>query len=66
MARNEELIKFRKQIRRAVANYMRSEGCSCRRNIEEHRKHKEELGKLLGVPEYGDKSGYDFFKFKDK
>lgn len=53
-------------IRRAVADYMASEGCDCCRNIDEHKKNKERLAKLLNVPMYSDKSGYDFYKFKSK
>lgn len=51
------------EIRRAVADYMRSEGCSCCRNTEDHKKHEAVLAKLLGVPKYKDGSGYDFGKF---
>jgi methionine aminopeptidase len=54
------------EIRQAVADYMRSEGCSCCQNISDHRKHKERLAKLLKVPKYDDDSGYDFDKFKSK
>ncbi len=49
-------------IRSAVADYMRSEGCSCCRG-KDHAKHEARLGKLLSVPMYEDKSGYDFYQF---
>ena len=52
-----------KEIRRAVADYMKSEGCECCQDIEPHKKHTEILAKLLKVPMYPDKSGYDFSKF---
>jgi methionine aminopeptidase len=52
------------EIRRAVADYMSSEGCSCCRDMEAHVKHAAALGKLLQVPEYEDGSGYDFRKFR--
>jgi hypothetical protein len=55
-----------KLIRTAIADYMRSEGCSCCRNIEKHDEAKERLGKLLRVPKYSDGSGYDFSKFRTK
>lgn len=54
------------EIRTEIANYMCAEGCSCCRNIEEHRKHGNKLGELLNVPMYDDNSGYDFSKFESK
>ena len=59
-----ELKEFKKQMRQAVANYMQSEGCSCCRNIEDHKQHTEDLAKLLRVPKYSDGSGYDFSKYR--
>lgn len=56
----------RKAIRQAVADYMRSEGCSCCQDPEAHERHKEALAKLLRVPKYPDGSGYDFSKFSTK
>lgn len=53
-------------IRRAFADYTRSEGCSCCRNQEDHDKHAATLAKLLRVPKYSDGSGYDFSKFRTK
>jgi hypothetical protein len=53
------------EIRRAVADYMRSEGCSCCRGGD-HDQHAEKLAKLLNVPEYDDGSGYDFARFQSK
>jgi hypothetical protein len=53
-------------IRRAVADYMSSEGCSCCQNVEAHKRHTAELGRLLHVPMFSDKSGYDFYQFKIK
>jgi hypothetical protein len=53
-----------KSIRTAVADYMRSEGCSCCRDTEAHFKHGEALGKLLRVKKYPDGSGYDFKKYR--
>lgn len=52
------------EIRRAVADYMRSEGCSCCRDTEAHEKHAAVLGKLLRVKKYDDGSGYDFSQYR--
>ena len=59
-------IQERKEIRKAVANYMSSEGCSCYQNIDDHRKHEEQLAQLLKVPKYKNGSGYDFGKYRTK
>jgi len=58
----KELIK----IRRAVANYMSSEGCSCCQSIDQHNNNKARLAKLLSVKKYSDGSGYNFYKYKTK
>lgn len=52
------------QVRRALADYMYSEGCGCCRNHEAHDKNKARLGELLGVPKFDDDSGYDFSGFR--
>ena len=36
-------------MRTAVANYMRSEGCSCCQDYENHPKHKAVIALLLGI-----------------
>lgn len=51
------------QVRQAVADYMRSEGCSCCRSIDAHDEAKKRLAELLDVPMYEDNSGYDFYRF---
>lgn len=48
------------EIRTAVADYMRSEGCSCCRDQSAHEEAEERLAKLLGVEKYSDGSGYNF------
>jgi hypothetical protein len=63
---NKELSEFKKEIREAVADYMRSEGCSCCRDFEAHIEHKKRLGKLLNVSKYKDGSGYEFSKYGSK
>ena len=52
------------EIRHAVADYMRSEGCSCCQDTDAHRKAEARLAKLLRVPKYKDGSGYDFGKYE--
>jgi len=52
-----------KNIRQAVADYMSSEGCSCCRG-RDHEQHAAALAKLLRVPKYKDRSGYDFARFR--
>lgn len=66
--RVKELLAMRDfariQIRKAVADYMESEGCSCCRDIEGHAEHTKRLAELLDVPMYKDGSGYDFRQFR--
>ena len=57
-------IKLIEELRKAVADYMQSEGCSCCESVDEHREHRKKLAELLNVPMYEDGSGYDFSKFK--
>ena len=58
--------RFLKVVRQAVADYMRSEGCSCCQDREEHKEHEKRLAKLLNVPEYEDGSGYSFEDFRSE
>lgn len=51
-------------VRRAVADYMQSEGCGCCRDVDAHREHTARLAALLEVPMYADKSGYDFARYR--
>ena len=53
---------MKEEIRIALANYMKSEGCDCCRDHALHEKYEGILGRLLDVPEYEDGSGYDFSK----
>ncbi len=66
MTNNPELSEFKKKMREAIANYMRSEGCSCCRDYDGHKVNEAALGKLLNVPKYKDGSGYDFSKYQTK
>ena len=51
---------LKKAIREALADYVRSEGCSCCRNNEEHDAAARRLAKLLEIPLYKDESGVDW------
>ena len=62
---SEKYVKA-SEIRKLIANYMYAEGCECCRNVEQHRKWKEEIAKLLDVEAYDDNSGYDFTKYEEK
>lgn len=55
-----------KKIRKAVADYISSEGCGCCSDGDKHREHAKVLARLLGVPKYSDGSGYNFGKFVTK
>ena len=52
------------KIRTAISDYMNLEGCDCCRNIDAHGIHKKRIAKLLNVEMFGDKSGYDFAKYR--
>lgn len=58
------LSDYSEEIRESVANYMRSEGCSCCQDIEKHKENTAKLAELLNVPPYLDNSGYDFSQFR--
>lgn len=60
----KDLKEFKKKMRQAIADYMTSEGCSCCRNVEDHKSHAEVIAKLLNVKSYPDNSGYDFYKHR--
>lgn len=64
MKRNTTNSKLLKDIRKAVADYMSSEGCGCCSNRDKHEKHEKILAELLNVPKYNDDSGYNFNKFR--
>jgi len=61
----EQYKLLKKALRTAVADYMRSEGCSCCEGPD-HKEHKEVIAKLLSVQKYSDGSGYDFSKYESK
>jgi hypothetical protein len=59
-----EVTVSRAKLRRAVADYMQSEGCDCCSDRAKHAEDKRQLAELLKAPMYKDGSGYDFGKFK--
>jgi hypothetical protein len=60
------LEEFKEEVRQALADYMKSEGCGCCSNYEKHSIDADRLGRLLDVPLYDDGSGYDFSQFRSK
>lgn len=56
--------KERAEMRRLIADYMRSEGCSCCRDTEAHEQHAAAIAKAIGVRKYSDGSGYDFSRYR--
>ena len=52
-------------LRRAIADYMQSEGCSCCRG-QSHEADKSRVAELLNVPRYSDGSGWNFNRFCTK
>lgn len=56
--------EFLQMVRQAVADYMRSEGCSCCRDTDAHEVNAKRLAELLNVPMYSDGSGYNFALFR--
>lgn len=66
IALEERLELIEKELRRAVADYMQSEGCSCCQNVEAHKRHASILAHLLDVPMYEDGYGYNFEQFKTR
>ena len=66
MAKKRRVTVRIADIRTAIANYMRSEGCTCCRDNEKHDEHTKRIAELLNVPPYDDDSGYDFSPFQTK
>lgn len=63
---NKNSSSFIADIRQAIADYMRSEGCSCCQDTKAHKKHEKRLAELLKVEMYDDESGYNFSKYRSK
>jgi len=60
--RSTEQLKY--EIRKALADYISSEGCSCCQDKSKHEKAAGVLAILLDVEPYLDGSGFDFYKYK--
>ena len=62
---SKEIKKLRADLRRELAKYIYSEGCSCCQDTVKHEESAANLAKLLNVPKYEDGSGYDFTKYRN-
>lgn len=56
----------KEEIRQIVADLISNAGCSCCRVDDGWYAAQKKLAKILKVPMYKDKSGYDFSRFKSK
>ena len=63
---NYYLEEFKKEILELIANYMRSEGCTCCQNREEHEDVKRRLGELLDCGKYDGEDEYNFNQYTTK
>jgi len=54
------------KIRRLIADYMFSEGCSCCQNTEDHDEARTALAELLHVKPFSDGSGHDFSLYRTR
>lgn len=55
-----------KIIRNEVAKLYVAAGCSCCRDDKAWEEASTKLAKLLRIPQFDDKSGYDFYKIAKK
>jgi len=53
-------------IRKAVADYIATEGCSCCQDVDGHKDAMERLGKMIKMKKYSDGSGYDYSLYRSK
>jgi len=58
----KEIEKLKEELRQAMSDYVRSEGCSCCQDRDKHKESAERIAKLIDVPPYDDGSGYQFIK----
>jgi len=54
--------ELRESIRKALREYLRTEGCSCCEDTPAHVEALHQLGDLLSALPYSDNSGHDFDK----
>ena len=55
------MTKKEQKIKALVAKLYRAAGCGCCRDTDTWYEAANDLGKLLGVPEYDDGSGYAWY-----
>lgn len=58
--------KLRAELRKAIADYIASEGCGCCVNDSKHEEAEARIASLLNVPKYDDQSGFDFSRYESK
>jgi hypothetical protein len=51
------------EIRTAVADYIKTEGCDCCRDSEPHKEALDKIAVLLDMDRYSDDSGVDYGKY---
>ena len=61
-----KLSKKLQEVRSAFREYVKSEGCGCCRDNDEHDAASKKLGKLLNFNPYSDGSGYNFYDDKEE
>lgn len=66
MSTKDPVTPLMKEIRTALADYVKSEGCSCCQNTDVHNAAAERLGQLLHIKKYSDGSGRDFYAYATK
>jgi len=62
----KEFEIFKSKVRKAFADYKRTEGCTCCQDIDGHEAALEVIAKLLDIEPYDDGSGYDVYRYLTK
>lgn len=60
----KRMLDFKSEVRQVIADYMRSEGCSCCQDIKAHSEHEKRIAELLDVAPYSDNIGFDFTPYR--
>ena len=63
-SKNTRAVVKVKDIRAAIADYIKSEGCDCCSDVKPHIEAEKAIAALLGVPTYDDGSGFDFSPYE--
>lgn len=61
-----DIKTLRKELRTAIADYKKGEGCGCCSDEEKQDLAEDNIAKLLNVKKYDDGSGYNFSKYESK